>query len=430
MQTGRVKTQVLACCILLSSQAVKAELSDFLELPSDWELSPIQGQSCGMGAQGGNGGAENSYSETSSKFLTWLTGDVELAEYEPIGEVANYFGFAALRTEIRERLGSQGDTRFRGSIYREILELLDDDQRGVLYDLMNDHRPLLRGFLDERVELVNELWSQKEGKAIDFGLVEELMLSIGKYEGALMVTAARAYSEVTEMLTEEQLEYLWDVRKGEITADDMRSSSLTYASKANAQFDSLNEFDQEIMQEISSKVIAWVTGDLDDAIYLPPGKIGNYFGFANYRYVDRAQVSRGGAAQLVHDNLTEEQRSLMCDLSWNVVNFTNAYIDGRAELISEAFKLQTDPTAPTDMVSMVERYAEIGGVGEGRRATLEAMTFNLIESMLSDEQIATFDSLRTASTSGGARSGQGGGGNGGGGNGGGGNGGGMGGGNR
>ena len=76
------------------------EPSVFYKLPDDWQVVPIEQQNC---AKEDLVGVDHVYVETASKLLVWLTGTVEDAHYEPIGEVANYFGFAALRNEIRER---------------------------------------------------------------------------------------------------------------------------------------------------------------------------------------------------------------------------------------------------------------------------------------------------------------------------------------
>jgi len=141
-------------------------------------------------AVSGLGGVENVYSETASKFFVWLTGTVEQAHYEPIGEVANYFGFAVLRTEIRERGGEGADEQLRGPVYREVLELFDDPQRTLLYELLDAHRTAITAFLSDRINLIEEFWGMKQGRLLNLAAVDDLMYSIGEYEGEITVLTA------------------------------------------------------------------------------------------------------------------------------------------------------------------------------------------------------------------------------------------------
>ncbi|MEM7738107.1 MAG: hypothetical protein AAF267_20215, partial [Deinococcota bacterium] len=295
----------------------------FYALPDDWHVTPIEQQHC---LKDELRGSANVYTETASKLFVWLTGTVDEAHYEPIGEIANYFGFAALRTEIRARDGAQADTSFRGTVYKEILELLDTTQRALLYELLDEHRPAINGFLNNRILFIDELWRLKDNHAIDFDRVSSLINAIGEYEATITVLTAQYYAQLLPTLSDAQMQYLQDIRTGAITAEQMRSSSLPYATEAKAQYDALSESDAELITEVASKLIAWVTGDVDDAVFLPPGKIGNFFGFSSYRYVDRTAVSRGATAAFVDQVLTPDQQAILCGLSINVIDYTNHYI--------------------------------------------------------------------------------------------------------
>ena len=363
--------------------------SAFYKLPDDWQVVPIEQQNC---AKEELVGVDHVYVETASKLLVWLTGTVEDAHYEPIGEVANYFGFAALRNEIREREGNNADVSFRGAVYKEVLELLDDTQRSLLYELLAEHRTAINGFLEDRVLLVDELWRLKNNVTMDYVRVMNLIQSIGEYEGTITVITAQYYAKLLPLLSSEQAQYLEDIRRGVVTVDQMQNTSLRYAAEARTQFNALSRDDAKLMQEVSSKFVAWATGDLDDALFLPRGKIGNYFGFSSFRYVDRTSVSRGGAAALIDQVLTPDQQAILCGLSTNVVGYTQDYVNGRATLIAKLDALKKDSTLSVD--HLITDYADLAGQGEGRRVVVEALTYHLIESMMSPEQIQSLKALR------------------------------------
>ncbi len=352
-------------------------------------MTPVEDQNF---AVSGLGGVENVYSETASKFFVWLTGTVEQAHYEPIGEVANYFGFAVLRTEIRERGGEGADEQLRGPVYREVLELFDDPQRTLLYELLDAHRTAITAFLSDRINLIEEFWGMKQGRLLNLAAVDDLMYSIGEYEGEITVLTAQYYARIMELLTDSQLQYLRDIRNGVVTIEQMQNSTLAFAAQADAQYENLSDEDQELMTEVASKIVAWATGDLAVAVFLPGGKIENFFGFASYRYVDRAGVSRGTAAGYVDQVLTPEQQAILGGLAINVVDYTNDYIDGRAELITTLDALKGD--VDLDVAGSKSTYAAKAGIGEGRRATVEALTFHLIESMMSETQLAAIRAFR------------------------------------
>lgn len=362
----------------------------FYSLPSDYSVTPVEDQNCEVSDLGG---VENVYTEAASKFFTWITGTVEQAHYEPIGEVANYFGFAALRNEIRDSFGEGADEGFRGAASREVLELLDEQQRALMYELLDEHRNAINGFLDDRVLLVDELWALKDDQELDYDRVAELMISVGQYEGEITVITAQKYAEIMATLTPDQIQYLEDMRTLAVSIEEMDSAELMpNGPDANAEFALLNDEDAEFMAEVTSKIVSWATGTLEDSHYLPTGKIGNFFGFSSYRYVDRAGVSRGDAAGFVDAVVTPDQQAILCGLSTNVVEYTNDYIEGREVLISDLDPLKTDPFLP--IASLDTDYANLAGVGEGRRAVVEALTFHLIESMMSEEQIQQLMDLR------------------------------------
>lgn len=374
-----------------AAAATSTELRSQDSFPASWSVASVQSQKCSAedSAKKAKG-----YSETVSKFYTWMTGTLEQAHYEPLGEVANYFGFAALRTEIRERAGKHADENFRGRVYEEVLELLNAEQRAILYELLAEHRKSVGGFLSDRVALVDALWVLKRGESLDFDRIEELMRSVGRHEGNITVATTRAYGKLLPTLSAQQRQHLDDIRSGKITAADMAATALPFAKQSLEQFGALSEDDQSLIKEIASKFIAWSTGELKDALLLPPGKIGNYFGFSSYRYVDRTTASRSGAASRVDEVLNADQQAILCGAIQSIERYTKDYVEGRAKLITTLYGLKKDPGL--DVAGLAADYAKTAAVGEGRRAAIEALTFHVVETSMTDEQRAKLRDSRAS----------------------------------
>lgn len=95
---------------------------------------------------------------------------------------------------------------------------------------------------------------------------------------------------------------------------------------------------------------------------------------------------------MIDQVLTPDQQAILCGLSTNVVGYTQDYVNGRAALITKLDALKKDPTLSVD--HLVTDYAGLAGQGEGRRVVVEALTYHLIESMMSAEQIQSLKALR------------------------------------
>lgn len=335
--------------------------------------------------------ASSYYTIVAAKAFAYFTGTLEQAYHEPVGEVANYFGYAALRGEIRERGGPQADEGIRGVSWMETLEILNADQRQVLYDLIDIHEPLFEGFFDIRLDLVDELWAARNGSDIDLTHALSVGLQMGRNEAELTVTSAKAYSQILPTLSTEQLQAFLDIRNGVTSIDDMREDSPNTAI-VETEIANLNNTQEEVLLAVASKMISWITGTADDAVILPPGKISNYFGFAYYRYVDRANVSRSDAANKFLSVLDDTQLSIIAGLAEDIVNPSNDYIDGREALIRGYYPLRFGFDIDHD--ALVEAYTNRAGLGETKRAILEALTFQELGKSISDSQLAELASYR------------------------------------
>ena len=350
--------------------------------PEDWIGGPIAAHQIDPNQLSGD--ASGLYTIISSKAFVYLTGTLEQAYHEPVGEVANYFGFAALRNEIRDRDGPQADQGIRGVSWFETLEILNAEQRKILYDLMDEHEPFFWGFFETRLELLNELWVVRNGGNINVPKALALGKKMGRDEAELTVTSADAYARITESLSQEQIQAFDDIRSGVTSVSDMGVPGPN-TGVVTAETAQLTHQQRDVLIAIGSKFIPWITGTVEGAVELPPGKITNYFGFAYYRYVDRANVSRGDTANKLQSILTVDQLRILAGLAEDAVPYTNAYIEGRETLIRGYYPLRSGQTVNHE--SLVKAYAETAGIGETQRGIIEALTFAALESQISDEQL-------------------------------------------
>ncbi len=340
-----------------------------------------------------SGDASGLYTIISSKAFVYLTGTLEQAYHEPVGEVANYFGFAALRNEIRDRDGPQADQGFRGASWFETLEILNVNQRQILYDLITTHEPFFSGFFDTRIELIDELWVVKLGGSINIPKALALGKKMGRDEAELTVTSTKAYVQVMDSLTDDQIQAFEDIRSGATSVPDMSIPGPNTA-EVTVETAPLTNQQRDILVAIGSKFIPWITGTVEGAVELPPGKITNYFGFAYYRYVDRANVSRSDAASKLQSVLTDDQRAIIAGLAEDAVTYSNAYIDGREALIRGYYPLRSRQDIDHD--ALVETYVDTAGIGETQRGIIEALTFAVLESQISEAQTAELISYRSS----------------------------------
>ena len=337
--------------------------------------------------------ADSLYSILSSKAFVYLTGTLEQAYHEPVGEVANYFGFAALRNEIRDRAGRLADQGIRGASWLETLEILNASQREILYELREEHEPIFTGFFDTRIELLDELWVVKAGEEINVLKTLALGRKLGRNEAELTVSSAKAYQRISASLSEEQIQAFEDIRNGVTSVAEMDRPGPNTAT-VEAEIAELTREERDILVAIGSKFIPWVAGTVEGAVELPPGKISNYFGFAHYRYVDRANVSRGDTANQLLNLLNADQKAILGGLAEDVVTYTKAYVDGREDLIRGYYRLRSDGSV--DPTALVDAYAETSGIGETQRGIVEALTFAVLESEISAEQMAALRQSRAA----------------------------------
>lgn len=334
---------------------------------------------------------EKLYQNICSKAFTWFTGTKEQAHYEPIGELANYFGFARLRNEIRESSNDPlADENLRGASWLVVLENLDSTQRAMLYHAASEQETAFFGFLEKRVALIDLFFELKEGDDLNLADAIVLIEAMGEYEAEISIISARAFGKVSLSLTTDQKELFTNIRQGNLTVSNLKGTG-PYASVIPNELTSLSANQEDLIRETASKFLSYETGELEDAIYLPPGKIGNYFGFASYRYEERASVSRSQAANLLLSVLSDSQQEILKCLATQVYNFEQLYINSRAALITDIYPLKSG--IAVDESSIASNYL-IGATAEGKMGVVQAIYFDYLWRLLTEDQISELATLR------------------------------------
>jgi hypothetical protein len=326
-----------------------------------------------------------------SKAFTWLTGTQEQAEYEPIGELANYFGFAKLRNEIRDSSDNPlADENLRGSSWLVVLEHLEANQREILYEAAMDQEYDFSSFLDERVSLIRMLYALKNETKIILQDAIQHVDAMSTHEANISHISAEAFGEVSISLTNSEKDFFSLIRQGNLIVSELVGLG-PYAAEVADEITMFSSFQKELLKETSSKFLSYETGSLEDAIYLPPGKIGNFFGFAHYRYEERAAVSRSQASELLFSVLTESQKDKLRCLTKQVYDFEQEYITARAQLITDLYPLKSG--IEINGADAIEDYI-MDAISEGKMGIVQAIYFDFLERMLSDTQIQELQTLR------------------------------------
>jgi hypothetical protein len=373
-----IRYWVLTLALFFHSQAALSNS----ELLAEWGVSHPETIQCDT--QSLSKAEQKLYLNIASKAFTWTTGSVEQAEYEPVGELANYFGFARLRNDIRDSTNnSQADVNFRGSSWKVVLENLNKPQREILYTLNEDHASDFHDFLRARVALVRQLYGLKQQKPLNTEIINQSIVDMGRHEANITLLSAGAYSSLNQSLTEAQIATFKALRKGNLAAVEMKGKG-PYTQDVAAELKSMSADQIELLTEVSSKYLSYQTGSVEDSVYLPPGKIANYFGFAYYRYEDRAKVSRSQAAKTFIEVLNQQQRETLQCLAKEIIDYQSDYIEERKNLIHHTYSMEEVTSKLQDQI--VKNYLH-GAIAEGRIGAVEGIYFDYVVRSLNQEQL-------------------------------------------
>ncbi|MEL6643340.1 MAG: hypothetical protein AAFQ79_05350 [Pseudomonadota bacterium] len=141
----------------------------------------------------------------AARFLSWTTGSPELNDFEVVGKPSQHFGFVSLRLD-------SGHAVRRGAVAREVLDLLTQDQQGMLDVAVRHNTKAFPDFLTVRANLMRALEVALQGEAIDRAATERLGSKVGEIEASMTWAQAEAMLNVRDAMSSDQLDALLDMR--------------------------------------------------------------------------------------------------------------------------------------------------------------------------------------------------------------------------
>ncbi|MDF1739209.1 MAG: hypothetical protein P1U86_08625 [Verrucomicrobiales bacterium] len=120
-----------------------------------------------------------------AKAFSWLTGTPEDNEIIPIGQPAQFFGFVSIRHK-------SGHAASRGTIARDFLTLLTDEQQDVISDAIEEEAHVVREFLENRHLFLGQLLLLRTDPS---NFDERRTAGLAREMGRLEVEAARIEAE-------------------------------------------------------------------------------------------------------------------------------------------------------------------------------------------------------------------------------------------
>ncbi|MDF2377790.1 MAG: hypothetical protein P1U81_16250 [Verrucomicrobiales bacterium] len=164
-----------------------------------------------------------------AKAFSWLTGKPEDNEIIPIGQPAQFFGFVSIRHK-------SGHAASRGTIAKDFFAMLNDEQQGFIEHAVEVQIPVVREFLENRHEFLNQLASLRtDPSAFDGERVHHLSAEMGRLEMDAAVIEAEAYRNIRASMSEDQVAALMKMRgeyvidEAQVAAMDMKQRGATLA---------------------------------------------------------------------------------------------------------------------------------------------------------------------------------------------------------
>lgn len=156
------------------------------------------------GAFSGDQLAVAQLNDMGAKTFTWLTGSQSKCEWAELARWANYFGFASFRYGVKgnSTVGQSNGTR--GSVSSAVSKLLNRDQVKILADAIIEERPVLVKLLDTHLKMVAQTWKLREGESADRMVFIQMGADLGRYEGMIGLSQAKALAKVFFSMDDKQ----------------------------------------------------------------------------------------------------------------------------------------------------------------------------------------------------------------------------------
>jgi cytochrome c2 len=154
-----------------------------------------------------------------AKAFSWITGKPEDNEIIPIGQPAQFFGFVSIRHK-------SGHAASRGTIAKDFFAMLNDEQQGFIEHAVEVQIPVVREFLENRHEFLNQLaLLRTDSSAFDSDRVHYLSLRMGRLEMEAAVIEAEAYRKIRASMNDDQVAALMKMR-GEYVIDEAQVAAM------------------------------------------------------------------------------------------------------------------------------------------------------------------------------------------------------------
>lgn len=355
-----------------------------------------------------------------SKAFTWLTGPLESFEYLPVGKLFNYFGFAYFRyVEGPEfEATAQTDGNFRNVASTLALEMLTLEQRERLYELSIERSNLKALLEQERTQVIAIMhqWRLSTPSEAERDEVRSHVLEAYRLEAEVSYLDAVAFQELIGTVTPEQQNTFVNMRSGNLLnvplapgvleVDPDTGIARVVASDAIRR--EVNAYDfgdtegADLVGEVASKFVSWVTGSKCKNDYLADGRIANLFGFPAFRIAVRevdpeAAVSglRSEAANAIRNRLPEAETTRIRDEVLAEIGVrTQEYYEARGSVVNALMAFQTPNVPAAEPDAVLSTMAQLGAA-EAEILLLAGETYGEISRGLGPDVVeevqATYD---------------------------------------
>lgn len=189
-----------------------------------WRENPEKSQNyvqkTGVNAEGFTQEDLKKLEDLYAKAFSWITGTMADNEVIPLGQPAQYFGFVSIRHK-------SGHGASRGKIAKSFLAILDSKQLAIIDAATKAHIPLVQEFLKERRKFLDMLALLRvRPSAFDQSKAMALAASMGALEAKVALLEAQTYRGIREIMTEDQLAKMMQLRANYIV-DPTQIESLS-----------------------------------------------------------------------------------------------------------------------------------------------------------------------------------------------------------
>jgi hypothetical protein len=206
--------------------------------------------------------------------LAFLTGDFGYDTFLPPGKVSDYFGFQYMRDIDAGERGH--NTSFLTQIARNMLAVLNDDQKAQLLTLAREQRNDIQHFAEKRLPLIMAFRRNLKGdipaesKGLDKHAVMKFSAELYELDGLLALERARVMGSIIRSLDAQQKAALAKLKFGDSRTWPDLPEQLDKRSVSR-------EINVAVMT-YASEMFSWYAGSLEADTYFCPERHGMYFG--------------------------------------------------------------------------------------------------------------------------------------------------------